>query len=401
MSSAASAPAVVSEDEFPLLCETCLGSNPLIRMTRQPYAKACKICERAFTVFRWQPGPKAKYKKTELCKTCAKIKNVCQTCVLDLQYGLPVQVRDQAIAQHKRIQLPQSQVGKEFSLEQYEQQFANAGPGNQITHSALKQLPFIESNDSSHQQSQQLLTSSSTSAAASQATSAVTSQLQRLARRSAAAPYYKRNEAHLCSFFARGECNRGDKCIYRHEMPNTDKSLAKQNIQDRYAGVNDPVAMKMLAKLKSHPSGEVRPLEPPSDPQQTTLWVGALDNPQITQQDVQIAFAPFGPMRQVRFLPDKACAFVEFAERRDAETAARALQSSLVIGGVQCKLNWSKGKQSQQPQIGQQQSQQHSHSATFPSAAAPVLLAPIGPPPGLQQSHYPSQSANHLSVKLG
>lgn len=46
-----------------------------------------QICERAFTVFRWRPGADARYKKTELCPTCAKLKNVCQTCVLDLDYG--------------------------------------------------------------------------------------------------------------------------------------------------------------------------------------------------------------------------------------------------------------------------------------------------------------------------
>ena len=33
-----------------------------------------------------------RYKKTEVCQTCAKTKNVCQTCLLDLEYGLPVQV---------------------------------------------------------------------------------------------------------------------------------------------------------------------------------------------------------------------------------------------------------------------------------------------------------------------
>lgn len=42
---------------------------------------------RPFTVFRWCPGRGARFKKTEICQTCCKIKNVCQTCLLDLQYG--------------------------------------------------------------------------------------------------------------------------------------------------------------------------------------------------------------------------------------------------------------------------------------------------------------------------
>jgi len=28
-------------------------------------------------------------------------------------------------------------------------------------------------------------------------------------------PYYKRNRAHICSFFVRGECTRGKECPYR------------------------------------------------------------------------------------------------------------------------------------------------------------------------------------------
>ena len=74
-------------DQMPILCESCLGDNPYVRMTREPVGGACKICERPFCVFRWKPGPKARYKKTELCGTCARVKNVCQTCIFDLQYG--------------------------------------------------------------------------------------------------------------------------------------------------------------------------------------------------------------------------------------------------------------------------------------------------------------------------
>ena len=46
-----------------------------------------QICQRPFTVFRWCPGPKARYKKTEVCQTCSKLKNICQTCLFDLEYG--------------------------------------------------------------------------------------------------------------------------------------------------------------------------------------------------------------------------------------------------------------------------------------------------------------------------
>ena len=81
------------DSDFPILCQTCLGDNPYLRMTKEKYGKECKICTRPFTVFRWCPGAKMRFKKTEVCQTCAKLKNVCQTCLLDLEYGLPVQVR--------------------------------------------------------------------------------------------------------------------------------------------------------------------------------------------------------------------------------------------------------------------------------------------------------------------
>lgn len=28
-----------------------------------------------------------RFKKTEVCQTCSKMKNVCQTCLLDLEFG--------------------------------------------------------------------------------------------------------------------------------------------------------------------------------------------------------------------------------------------------------------------------------------------------------------------------
>ena len=75
---------------------------------QEKYGKECKVCSRPFTVFRWCPGAKMRFKKTEVCQTCAKLKNVCQTCLLDLQYGLPVQVRITPFATIRKRQSTQA-----------------------------------------------------------------------------------------------------------------------------------------------------------------------------------------------------------------------------------------------------------------------------------------------------
>lgn len=54
---------------------------------KERYGQECKICNRPFTIFRWCPGARMRFKKTEICQTCSKVKNVCQTCLLDLEYG--------------------------------------------------------------------------------------------------------------------------------------------------------------------------------------------------------------------------------------------------------------------------------------------------------------------------
>lgn len=129
--------------------------------------------------------------------------------------------------------------------------------------------------------------------------------INRMARR---APYYERNRAHVCSFWLKGNCNRGIACpfrfvftalsllpqnlhaqgcdhllvvisvnppltsihpfltlffrililVSRHEKGEEDKGdLAHQNIKDRYYGVNDPVAKKILSGMNQpKPEGD-------------------------------------------------------------------------------------------------------------------------------------------------
>jgi len=78
---------------------------------------------RPFTVFRWCPGARMRFKKTEVCQTCAKLKNVCQTCLLDLEFGLPIQVRDNALK--VKDTLPRNEVNKEYYVQNLESQVCN------------------------------------------------------------------------------------------------------------------------------------------------------------------------------------------------------------------------------------------------------------------------------------
>jgi hypothetical protein len=67
-------------------------------------------------------GDLCRYKSTIICQEVAKAKNVCQVCLLDLEYGIPVQARDTALGIEDES-LPESDVGKEFRLKEME----NAG----------------------------------------------------------------------------------------------------------------------------------------------------------------------------------------------------------------------------------------------------------------------------------
>lgn len=61
-----------------------------------------------------------RFKSTVICQTCAKVKNVCQTCLLDLEYGLPTQVRDTALAVKNAA--PTSDINREYYAQNAENQ---------------------------------------------------------------------------------------------------------------------------------------------------------------------------------------------------------------------------------------------------------------------------------------
>lgn len=352
------------DEEFPILCETCLGENPYVRMTKEPFGKACKICDRPFTIYRWRPGPRARYKKTELCHTCAKLKNVCQTCVLDLEYGLPVQVRDSTLEEHEKLNTPKSDVTLGYMIEQAEREMGTVG-GVGVGVGAGAGGAGGEYGKAMEP----------------------SKLLQRLARRT---PYYRRNLPHVCSFFAKGECNRGASCPYRHEMPLTGE-LANQNIKDRFYGQNDPVANKMMRRATHDPV----PLSMPEDKTITTLWVGGV-MPQVPEEDLRAKFASFGVLSSLKMVAQKNCAFVTFAQRAACEEAAKNLHNRLQINGHHMRLAWGQRKGGSDQKSGSASSTSLQGSA--PSAPSFPAAMPL---PGTQGGFaYPSMDPRNMSTRL-
>jgi len=108
-----------------------------------------------------------------------------------------LQVRDHALK--IKDELPTSSVNREYYLQNVDAQLAESGTG---PGGALGKMASHKSE-----------------------------LLAKLARNT---PYYKRNRPHICSFWVKGECKRGEECPYRHEKPtDPDDPLADQNIKDR------------------------------------------------------------------------------------------------------------------------------------------------------------------------
>jgi len=288
--------------EYPLTCETCLGDNAYVRMTKEDHCNPCKICEKPFTVFRWKAGSKGRFKSVVICQTCAKMKNVCQCCIFDLQYGLPVQLRDRVLEEHGSagsvVAVPQSDANREWYAAQHALAVAQgtANAGNEEANKVL----------------------------------------MRLARKG---PQYERNLPKVCSFFSKGECNRGDRCPFRHEMPREGSNgNMDEDIRNRFYGKNDNVAAGMADRASERAKARIAP---PSDPNVMTLWLGNLESAGGANEDLlRSKFAVFGDLVSVRTSRDGSCAFVEFSSRAAAELACASSQE-LDINGVRIVVNWA------------------------------------------------------------
>ena len=126
---------------------------------------------------------------------------------------------------------------------------------------------------------------------------------------------------------------------HRHEKPtDPDDPLADQNIKDRYYGINDPVADKLLKRASTMPR-----LDPPEDKTITTLYVGGLGDT-ITETDLRNHFYQFGEIRTITVVQRQQCAFIQFATRQAAEVAAEKSFNKLIVNGRRLNVKWGRSQ---------------------------------------------------------
>jgi pre-mRNA-splicing factor RBM22/SLT11 len=119
-------------------------------------------------------------KRTEICVTCAKLKNICQTCVLDLDLKVPLDVRDKALGMVDAM--PKHNIAREmFTNKAEEEMKKNDGKLNNAT------LGLVGSVNR-----------------------------ETLKRFAESDTFKKRQKVLVCPDFLKGECPRGKDCEFRY-----------------------------------------------------------------------------------------------------------------------------------------------------------------------------------------
>ncbi|KAK4547584.1 Pre-mRNA-splicing factor slt11 [Oleoguttula mirabilis] len=302
--------------DMPSVCERCLPDNPYVQMLKEDYGELCKLCTRPFTVFRWKADRTSRQKRTGICLTCARLKNCCQCCMLDLSFGLPITIRDAAL---KMVAPgPQSEVNREYFAQNNEREIEE-GRG-------------LEGYEKTDEKARELL--------------------RRLA---SSEPYYKKQrrlEAEGAEggqkLLEGGESSEGGRTPGPIRTADSKRSQYGSAYGSR-AGTPAGRGGKAGARpSKSFPSAAALPLQPqdilpPADKHITSLFITGVED-DLPEHELRAHFAQHGALRSLVCSHRSHCAFVNYMDRAGAEAAAAACQGRAVIKGVPLRVQWGRPK---------------------------------------------------------
>ncbi|KAK4620950.1 Pre-mRNA-splicing factor slt11 [Fulvia fulva] len=305
--------------DLPSCCERCLGDNPFTQMLKEDYGEACKLCTRPFTVFKWKADRTSRQKRTGICLTCARLKNCCQCCMLDLAFGLPITIRDAAL---KMVAPgPQSEVNREYFAQNNEREIEE-GRG-------------LEGYEKTDEKARDLL--------------------RRLA---SSEPYYKKQRR----LEAEAESEGGQKLLEGGSSAEGGHKpgpirTADSRPKSQYGSAYGPPSRGGAAPRggrggarggRGFPGGAALPIKPediapPRDTNITSLFVTGVED-DMPEHEIRSHFQQYGALRSLVCSHRSHCAFVNYMEREGAEAAAAACQGRAVVKGVPLRVQWGKPK---------------------------------------------------------
>ena len=267
--------------------------------------KECKLCSRPFTVFRWKADRTSRQRQTNMCLTCAKLKNCCQCCMLDLSFGLAIPVRDAAL---KMIAPgPKTDINKQWYAQVNEDEIAEGrGP--------------LDAYQKTDEKARDLL--------------------RRLAN---SEPYYKKQRREEEEEGAAGPA--GQRALPAPESSgdvpsHTPGPIRTKDSRAARAGKGSGRGGKSFPGTAQLPPSAAD-IEPPSDPNVVSLFVTGVED-DLPQHEIEKFFAQFGKLRSVTCSHRAHCAFVNYQSRAAAEEAAAACQGKARVKGVPLRVKWGK-----------------------------------------------------------
>lgn len=373
--------------DFPSVCENCLPENPYVKMLKEDYGAECKLCERPFTVFSWATDrAHGRKKKTNICLTCARLKNACQTCIMDLQFGLPIVVRDKAL--QMAAAGPSSDVNKEYFAQNNERAIED---GN---HKSLEQYGTAE------EKGRELL--------------------RRLAN---SKPYFRKGwEVDEQGNRIGGRPSGGGggagpgNAVVGAGVAGPGPIRTRDSRAAVAVGAGPGRRKGVFPSTSQLPPGPKDYL-PPADKSIMSLFVTGVED-DLPEHKIRDFFKEHGKIKSLVCSHMSHCAFVNYETREAAETAAAACQGSAVIAGCPLRVRWGQpkpiGTMSKEERLemlrdgrsafparrgGGRQAVQSERDSSAAEAGSTGLTDNVGdltvaPPPGTTDVQYASLAGN-------
>lgn len=303
--------------DFPSVCENCLPENPYVKMLKEDYAAECKLCTRPFTVFQWSADrAHGRKKRTNVCLTCARLKNCCQCCMLDLSFGLPIVVRDAAL---KMVAPgPQSEINREFFAQNNEKAIEEGRGG-------------VEEYEKTDEKARELL--------------------RRLAQ---SKPYFRKGRTLDEEGNATGESSKaggsatggnpvvgaglGGAGPIRSRDSRAAGAMGAGPRGGRSGGPRKG-AFPSVAQLPPGPND----WKPPADKNIMSLFVTGIED-DLPEHKIRDFFKAHGKIKSLVCSHMSHCAFINYETRQGAERASEACQGKAVIAGCPLRVRWSQPK---------------------------------------------------------